>query len=62
MCQYNVSKQLEINGLIAGSGYAVRAVLIDESGDGYYGTDVRQALYSTACERTLKQLIYLVMN
>jgi hypothetical protein len=27
----------------------VRAVLIVESGDGYYGTDVRKAVYWTAC-------------
>ena len=60
--QYGVSKQHEIGGLIAGSSYAVRAVLIDESGDGYYGTDVRKTVYTTACKRKLKQLMYLVMN
>ena len=62
MYQYDDSNQHEIHGLIAGSSYAVRAVLIDESGDGYYGTDVRKAVYRTACNRKLKQLMYLVKN
>jgi len=62
MYQYGDSKQHEIHGLIAGSRYAVRAVLIDESGDSYYGTDVRQPVYTTACNRKLKQLMYLVKN
>ncbi|GFG28415.1 hypothetical protein Cfor_12634 [Coptotermes formosanus] len=47
--QYNVTSQNEIHGLISGSRYAVRAVLIDESGDSYNGTDVRKAVYTTAC-------------
>ena len=62
MYQYGDSSQHEIHGLFPESRYVVRAVLIDESGDGYYGTDVRQAVYMTACNRKLKQLMYLAMN
>jgi hypothetical protein len=52
----------EIHGLEFALSYAVRAVLIDELGGGYYGSDVKNAVYKTACNRKLKQLTYLTVN
>jgi hypothetical protein len=54
--------QHEIYGLESGLSYAVRAVLIDELGGGYYGSDVQNAVYKTACYRKLTQLTYLKVN
>jgi hypothetical protein len=56
------ANQHEITGLESDSSYAVRAVLIDELGGGYYGPVVREAVYRTACNRKLKQLTYLTVN
>jgi hypothetical protein len=52
----------EIHGLESGLNYAVRAVLIDELGGGYNGSDVQNAVYKTSCNRKLKQLTYLTVN
>ena len=46
--------QHEIPGLEFGSSYAIRAILIDESGDSYNGTDVQKAVYRTMCNRKLE--------
>jgi hypothetical protein len=54
--KYNAREKCEIPGLEAGSSYAVRAILIDETRSGYFGTDVPYAVYNTTCVRKFKYL------